>query len=88
MGVLCFAPKDVEESPPVRVGSKRMAWVLVQAFVELVVQQVAHEGYYYEQRPVGLEDWKQLAREHVEFSRGSSGKRGIYEERVRGSSQG
>jgi len=63
---LGFSASDVEVPPPVRVSCQRVPGVFVQTIVELVPSQTQYHTDYEDNRPIGLDQWEQLAGQHVE----------------------
>ena len=63
---LSFPASDVEVPPPIGVSCQRVPGVLVQTIVELIPGQTQYHTDYKDHRPVGLDQWKQLASQHVE----------------------
>jgi len=57
---------DVEVPPPVGVSRQRVPGVFVQTIVKFIPDQTEDHTDYKENRPVGPEDWKELAGQHVE----------------------
>lgn len=64
---LCLSASDVEVPPPVGVRCQRVAGVPVETIVKFVLCQTNHHANYEDDRPVGSEEWEQLAGQHVEI---------------------
>jgi hypothetical protein len=58
---------DVRVPPPIGVGGESIAGVFVQAIVVFVPEESDHHSGEEYQRPVGTEDGKESAGQHVEL---------------------
>lgn len=58
---------DVEVPPPIGVGGKSTAGVLVQAVVVFVPEESDHHSSDEYQGPVGTNDGEESAGQHVEY---------------------
>lgn len=63
---LGFPASDVEVPPPVGVACQWVPGVFVQTIVEFVPGQTQYHTDHEDNRPVGLDQWKELAGQHVE----------------------
>jgi hypothetical protein len=64
---LSFPASDVEVPPPIGVGGESIARIFVQAVVVFVPEESDYYSGDEYQRPVGAEDWKESAGQHVEL---------------------
>ena len=79
---LGFSAPDVEVPPPVGESCQRVPRVFVQTIMEFIPSQTKHHTDYEDNRPVGLDQWKELAGQHVEVLLALGGVEKIRDERV------